>query len=1496
MNTHMSQSIQTMMELKDFASVAFHMLTPKDGKPIITPIQDSLLGTYRMTKDHTRIDDKVFANLQMVNGFFQGTLPDPSDTENNKYTGQQAYSQILPPGLFAETKNGQDGKVSIQNSQLTGTIDKKVYNSHSIGLLHSIYKDYGPTVARRFMDNISRTISRWLLTSGFSVGISDLVITGDIEQKLQESIEDMKKKVFETLQNVRNGKFQNHSIYSNAEYFEAEVNKQLNAVIKTAGGLVRENMKDTTNRMINMIKAGSKGNEMNVSQMVICVGQQNVDGKRITYGFTDRTLPHYTKFDDGPDARGFVENSFLTGLTPQQVFFHAMGGREGLIDTAVKSVTGDTPIVILEDGKPRYLNIGDWIDANLEAHKTHVEHFEERQMELLQVENEVYIPTMDENGTVTWGKVTAMTRHDPGTELYEIKTAGGKSVIVTESKSLLIWHEDRKEFKEVPTPTIKVGDYVPTTANLVTPPVLLHSIDMTTYFPKNKYVHGTDFHKAIEMMNESMQGRRQIPPGWWSIHNGSSFELPYPNKARLQRVTVRSNTENIKEGCIYPFHASREHGHIPDTFVLNEENGIFIGLFLSEGHASINTGTVTITNSNPSVREFVKSWFRKLGIAMKEVEEENHIGGVTTSIIGYSRLLAQFLTAWVGHTSYHKYVPSEAFVANEEFVKGVLNGYFSGDGTITSSSIESSSASARLTEGISMLCTRIGVFGKVFVTQTKTNNLGTEKIAPAHRLAIRSHWARKFASIVPILEDVKAEQIKSLRCTKTHKNFMVQNDVVLDEIVEINIIDVAKYPKVYDLTIPSTLNFGLANGLQVRDTSDTGYTQRKLVKAMEDCRIHYDYTVRNATGSIIQFLYGEDGMEGTKIESQPIPYLWEGMTDEKLQSEYLIDKSPESLLIEYMEKEAYEKMIKVDGWLDQCKSHFQELLSDRAFLIEQLFKKDYQTSIQYPIPFKRIINKSTAVHGAKVAEGQKTDLTATYVLSVIKKLVEELQVAQPTQGTRFAQILIRLYLSPKPLIKAGLTKKGFDAVVEEIRRHFKEAIAPPGEMVGVIAAQSIGEPATQLTLNTFHLAGISDGARVTRGVPRLKELLNVTKVIKAPSLTIRLKEEIAGLKESAQEVMRSLEITRLRDLVSKSEIMYDPPGADGYDTGVPEDMGFLNVYRRFAAIQEEDARQRSPWVLRLQLSHEKLLQHNMTMLDVFNEINKSYNDRAECLFTDDNAKDLIFRIRLEKSDDIDPNDYVTALKALENNLLQNMVLKGITGIKKVMMREAKSKVYDDVTAQYPVKTEYVLETDGTNLMDILAHPNIDNAKTISNDVVEIFHTLGIEAARNALYYEINEVIKESSVNYRHISLLIDTMTNRGTLMSIDRHGINRGDVGPLAKSSFEESTEMLINAGLFGEMDPINGVSANIMLGQLAPCGSSVADIILDEDLHMQLLAQKELRDSTPEHESVVANDDDAQVATNCAIPASGTYTYKLPKAMDTKINLPAIPKVKLVA
>jgi DNA-directed RNA polymerase II subunit RPB1 len=268
------------------------------------------------------------------------------------------------------------------------------------------------------------------------------------------------------------------------------------------------------------------------------------------------------------------------------------------------------------------------------------------------------------------------------------------------------------------------------------------------------------------------------------------------------------------------------------------------------------------------------------------------------------------------------------------------------------------------------------------------------------------------------------------------------------------------------------------------------------------------------------------------------------------------------------------------------------------------------------------------------------------------------------------------------------------------------------------------------------------------------------------------------------------------------------------------------------------------------------------------------NPGITCLFSDDNARELVMRVSLNdnaKGADKEGYDQVAALKALEQTLIHKPI-KGMDQIRKVSMHARSQEQYNTETQAFEKKAIWVLDTDGSNLAEILANPNVDSTRTVSNDPREIYAVLGVEAARNSLYLEIMDVIKESSVNYRHVSLLIDTMTHRGNLMSIDRHGINRGDVGPLAKSSFEETTDMLINASVFSDYDKINGVSANIMLGQLPPCGTGDSEILLDEEAYMSLLSSKNKRKL--QMEAIKEEDDHDQVQDNNDDNVCGYSTF----------------------
>jgi DNA-directed RNA polymerase II subunit RPB1 len=291
------------------------------------------------------------------------------------------------------------------------------------------------------------------------------------------------------------------------------------------------------------------------------------------------------------------------------------------------------------------------------------------------------------------------------------------------------------------------------------------------------------------------------------------------------------------------------------------------------------------------------------------------------------------------------------------------------------------------------------------------------------------------------------------------------------------------------------------------------------------------------------------------------------------------------------------------------------------------------------------------------------------------------------------------------------------------------------------------------------------------------------------------------------------------------------------------------------------------------------------MIDLFTILQDFYEDLIQCMFSDDNSDNLVFRIRL-KPDNSEDKDYITELTALEKNIMENIVIKGIKNINKSMMNKQETDKYNREIMQFERTYEWVLDTSGTNLVEVMGHPKVDYIRTISNDINEIYDVLGIEAARNALYKELSGVISDADlyVNYRHIALLVDTMTNKGFLLSIDRHGLNRGDIGPLAKCSFEETTDMIIKAGIFSEVDKITGVAANIMLGQIPPCGTGETEVLLDEFKLLNNMAMETIP------EEVQADVEDA-----CNVD-SLTFDFRAPSKNDKDdINEISAIDIKLV-
>ena len=352
---------------------------------------------------------------------------------------------------------------------------------------------------------------------------------------------------------------------------------------------------------------------------------------------------------------------------------------------------------------------------------------------------------------------------------------------------------------------------------------------------------------------------------------------------------------------------------------------------------------------------------------------------------------------------------------------------------------------------------------------------------------------------------------------------------------------------------------------------------------------------------------------------------------------------------------------------------------------------------------------------------------------------------------------------------------------------------------------------------------------MTQGVPRLKELLNSSKKPKTPSLTIFLPK--SDTDEVPKKILNKIRYTKFLHIVKETSIYYDP---NPKYTIIEDDKEFIKDYYDIYD-DDVDFETMSKWVLRIELDPQSLLDKDLTMYEIYKCLVEKYkNKKIHVIYSDDNAPKLVFHIRFLQEITNDPNNLVLykSLISLEQTIINDTNIRGIERIQDIFVRKIDTTSYNDSNDDIIKTKEYVLDTVGTNLKDVICINYIDKTRTISNVIHEVQDVLGIEAARQVLYDEINGVIENNGIyiNSRHIDLLVDLMTNKGQIMSIDRHGVNRSESGPFAKGSFEETDEQLIKAGVFSQTDDRNSITFNLILGQKGKFGTGMVDLIFDTD------------------------------------------------------------------
>ncbi|RDY11124.1 DNA-directed RNA polymerase III subunit 1, partial [Mucuna pruriens] len=497
-------------------------------------------------------------------------------------------------------------------------------------------------------------------------------------------------------------------------------------------------------------------------------------------------------------------------------------------------------------------------------------------------------------------------------------------------------------------------------------------------------------------------------------------------------------------------------------------------------------------------------------------------------------------------------------------------------------------------------------------------------------------------------------------------------------------------------------------------TADTGYMSRQLMKSLEDLFLHYDYTVRNAGGSIVQFCYGDDGMEPAGMEGDDgKPLNFERLF---LRSKALCpnDEDDEILSSSDASKVVLEKLseIGMSGVLED------DIMSDSGF------------SAVFINSLKSFIEVST-------------------------KLTEEALTNDISQNLKkFGQRI------------SGITRRQLEVFLNTCLSRYLSKKMEAGAPVGATGAHSIGEPGTQMTLKTFHFAGVSSMINVTLGVPRIKEIMNGNKKISTPIITAKLETTDNAI--TARVVKGRIEKTNLGQVAKSINVV---------------------MTSRLAAV-----------VITLDM---ELIQDAHLDIDA-NIVKESILQTKKTKLKPENIKILDIKKLQVVPQDAEKSKIHFQLHYLKN-LLPSVVVKGIKTVDRVVISKKQDKESG--------ADKFKLLVKGTGLREVMGIEGVDGRITVSNHVQEVWATLGIEAARTCIVKEINKTMKSMNIDIRHMMLLADVMTATGHILGINRFGISKMGKSVLMLASFERTADILFQASVRGRDDSIGGVSESIIMG-----------------------------------------------------------------------------------
>ena len=620
-------------------------------------------------------------------------------------------------------------------------------------------------------------------------------------------------------------------------------------------------------------------------------------------------------------------------------------------------------------------------------------------------------------------------------------------------------------------------------------------------------------------------------------------------------------------------------------------------------------------------------------------------------------------------------------------------------------------------------------------------------------------------------------------------------------------------------------------------TAESGYQQRRLIKALESIMVTYDGTVRTSNGIILQMLYGDSQLDQTM--QKKITFKSMSMNNDTLEKVHLFTSSE----IKSIKENSTE--------LETMNKHFVEELKAMRDEMREIQLRSHYKYGDFISEFFQAANYVRIINDIKnTNDSDNKPLSPFYVFEQINNILkhentslvyyhDEMKNPIKHRNEIKAKFLLKYalyeFLSPKVcILHHKLNKTKLDIVVAEIIASFNKSLVQAGEMVGIVSAQSMGEPLTQMTLSSFHKSG--SGVAGLQGTPRLKELFGNAKNIATPIMFIYMKKEYRENKQLVNKIAASLKFTTSIDIIDTITTIFD-------SDNTYSDIDSVDTTSIFSinALKNIDMKT-LPWLFRISINREKMSEHDITMLDIktkfisfWNEILKEDKKLKPLLNKINNACILTNQINSEK-----PHVHVRlelnniddkTLQSFRDLLLKRFYIKGNEKIKKIDSIAHDSVVlFDDETGDVVRTKEYVIYTSGINYEKIREIQYIDQDRTLCNDTRMIHDLYGIEAARSILLKEISSVFT-TNINYHHIAMVCDLMTHTGDITSIDRFGINKLNTGVLSRATFEKTMEILTEAAIYNQTDHLKNVSSSIMLGKTFKGGTGLCGVMMDNEL-----------------------------------------------------------------